>query len=113
MIFPCLAAGVSSVPSFPSSKHPNDKTVVGYVSLETNLSKGVEISLDPKEDLGLSLTADYDNSTDYKKKRKEDKGSLDKKIQKLSYEVAGTPDSPLTESGPLTDTGISSLGKPS
>ena len=109
MICPCSAAGVSSVPSLPSSFDPKLHKTVGYVSIEPNLLKGVEISLDPKEALGLPITGSFDTSFDEKMRKKDEKTSLDKKIQKLALEVAGTPDSPLTESGPLTDTGISSL----
>merc|ERR1711872_321209 len=114
------AAGVSSFPSLSPSSDPHvskSKTVpttVAFAHIETNLTEGVEISLDPKEDFKHSDSFQSFQSIDdlYKdksKKKRDDKLSLEKKIQKLTYEVVGTPESPLTDSGPFTDTGISSM----
>ena len=117
-IFPCSAAGASSSPSLhplpcPNLTSPNVSTILNYVTIETDLKQGVEISLDPKESFGITVH-DLDHTseekqTDISRKKKESKLTLEKKIQKLAHEIAGTPESPLTESGLFTDTGISSL----
>ena len=57
----------------------------------------------------LDHTSEEKLTTDITRKKKESKLTLEKKIQKLAHEIAGTPESPLTESGLFTDTGISSL----
>ena len=118
-IFPCSAAGASSSPSLhplpcPNLTSPNVSTILNYVTIETDLKQGVEISLDPKESFGITVhdldhTSEEKQTTDITRKKKESKLTLEKKIQKLAHEIAGTPESPLTESGLFTDTGISSL----
>ncbi|XP_023322579.1 uncharacterized protein LOC111696970 isoform X16 [Eurytemora carolleeae] len=113
------AAGASSSPSLhplpcPNLTSPNVSTILNYVTIETDLKQGVEISLDPKESFGITVhdldhTSEEKQTTDISRKIKESKLTLEKKIQKLAHEIAGTPESPLTESGLFTDTGISSL----
>jgi hypothetical protein len=106
---------MSSSPFVPS-------TNVGFLHVETDLSKSVEISLDPKETFGIvtnvlekhqedehsgKFKSDYDDK--YRKKR-DDKLILEKKIIRMVQDQLGSPtDSPKTESGPWTDTGVSSL----
>ena len=105
----------SSIPISPSSNIPpsshNVPTTIGFVTIDTQIHRGAEISLDSKElgyesqlDAGLGQSSQEDLLFGERKQR-----PLEKKLQMLVSQELGTPDSPMTDSGPFTDTGISSL----
>ena len=121
ILIKCSAARDSSghssspIPVSPSSNIPpfshNVPTTIGFVTIDTQIHRGAEISLDSKElgyeshlDAGLGQSSQEDLLFEDRKQR-----PLEKKLQMLVSQELGTPDSPMTDSGPFTDTGISSL----
>ena len=119
-LFKCSAArdssGLSSsIPPNPPSSNfpppPNVPTTIGFCTIDPQIQRGAEITLDTKvldhsqfESERMAQSSQEDLGFWDKKQR-----PLEKKLQMLVSQELGTPESPMTDSGPFSDTGISSL----